>query len=853
MQITKRPLFYWILTRYRLLQAFLLLVIIVGIFFKVFPLEMQKRVINTAIRLKDQEALFLYCGLYIGAVLIASLIKFSINVMQRYLGQKILVEIRRELYNHILQLPLQFFRTTQPGTVINAMTAELNAVGAFIGGALTVPITSVLTFLAFAVYMVFLDLKLGLISLGIYPIEIFLIPILQKRYNKLNKTRVRVLRSMSNVVNEAVSGIHEVHGNASYRLEEEKIGGFFNRIFRIMSKLFVYKFGIKFINSLVQSIGPFILFLYGGYLAINGQFTLGALVAFLSAYEKVYDPWKELIEYYQEYQDAKVRYAQVMGSFDIKPGPALLPEGRRPYTFSGNIDTQGLNYVINGGVKLLDNISLQIKAHEHVALVGFSGSGKSTLALIIGQIYAYTDGHVLIDGHELKDLYKADISGSIGFVAQHPFIFTGTIRENLQYSCKSDFLNKDRKESMLPCETTMLEMVDNVGFSEDVIRFGLNFVIPPERFKPLVSVFLKMRQAIGPEKADELANVIESYDINRFLRHTTICNNIIFGEFNSDAFRMQNLPTNKIFLDFLKSEDLYDPMITLGKNLTIQTVTLLKDFADDPFFLLAGPITADQFTVYADLADRLKPDQDAFSQADAEKLLALALRYIPARHKMVAIPTDLEEKILQTRYRFMEEIGKVNLAECAVTAQSVVDGDDIPMISSDNKEFIPYCPTQYRFQNTLLDNIVYGNIKTTLAGHTSNIVDIVSKLLRKENLLEEIMEIGLDFHVGSKGDRLSGGQKQKLALARVLLKDPKILIMDEATAGLDNASQSRVQEMIRTKHRGKTTVIAVIHRLDIAPDFDKIIVLRAGRIVETGSYPELMAKKGVFYELTSGI
>jgi ABC-type multidrug transport system fused ATPase/permease subunit len=853
MQITKRPLFYWILTRYRLYQALLFVVIIASIFFNIFPLEMQKRIINTAIRLKDQEALFLYCGLYIGAILIASLMKFLINVMQRYLGQKLLVEIRRELYNHILQLPLQFFRTTQPGTVINAMTAELNAVGSFIGGALAIPITSVLTFLAFAIYMVVLDLKLGLISLSIYPIEVFLIPILQKRYNKLNKTRVKVLRSMSNVVNEAVSGIHEVHGNASYRLEEEKIGGFFHRISRIMYRLFIFKYGIKLVNSFIQSIGPFILFLYGGYLAINGQFTLGALVAFLSAYEKVYGPWKELIEYYQEYQDAKVRYDHVMDSFDIKPGPILLPDGRKPHSLSGDIDIQGLNYSVAGGVQLLNNISMQIKANEHVAFVGFSGSGKSTLALIIGQLYEYVDGNILVDGHDLKSLAKADISGSIGFVAQHAFIFTGTIRDNLQYSRKADMLNKGgEEESELPCKEAMLEMVESVGLAEDIIRIGLNSVIPPERCKPLVPVVLKMRQTIGMKRAAELATSIEAYDINRFLRHTTICKNIIFGEFSQDAFRLENLPANRIFLDFLKAEDLYDQMLTLGKNLTIQTVPLLRDFSDDAFFLQASPIAPDKFEAYADLADRLNPGQNIFNQDDAAKLLELALCFIPAKHKMVAIPESMEEKIVKARHRFIQDIGKVDIDECQISAQVMMVGESIPVMESDNREFISYCPTQYQFQHTLLDNIVYGNLMTDLEGDTSRIVDIVTKLLREENLLKEIMEIGLDFHVGSKGDKLSGGQKQKLALARVLLKEPKILIMDEATASLDNRSQTQVQEMIRTKCRGNTTVIAVIHRLDLASDFDKIVVLKAGRLVETGSYAELMEKKGVFYELANG-
>jgi len=96
---------------------------------------------------------------------------------------------------------------------------------------------------------------------------------------------------------------------------------------------------------------------------------------------------------------------------------------------------------------------------------------------------------------------------------------------------------------------------------------------------------------------------------------------------------------------------------------------------------------------------------------------------------------------------------------------------------------------------------------------------------------------------------LSGGQKQKLAIARAFLKDSPILIMDEATASLDNTSQARIQGLLENKFKGKKTVIAVIHRLDLTPAYDRIIVLKAGRIVERGTYSELMEKKGDFYEL----
>ena len=164
MIITKRSLFSWILHRYWPLQLLLLLVIAVSIFFRVVPLELQKRIINTAIALKKADRLLLYCGLYIGAVILFSSLKYAINMLQGYIGQKILVGMRDELYQHILRLPLQFFRETQPGTVMTSLMGELGAVGAFLGNALAIPITSVLTLLTFAGYMFFLDPELALIS-----------------------------------------------------------------------------------------------------------------------------------------------------------------------------------------------------------------------------------------------------------------------------------------------------------------------------------------------------------------------------------------------------------------------------------------------------------------------------------------------------------------------------------------------------------------------------------------------------------------------------------------------------------------------------------------------------------------
>ncbi|MEJ2058766.1 MAG: ABC transporter transmembrane domain-containing protein, partial [Desulfofustis sp.] len=343
---------------------------------------MQRKIINIAINLKMIDKLYLYCGLYMGAVLLAGIFKYAANCLQAVIGQKILIGMRRELYQHILRLPLTFFHSTQTGTITSAMTAELNAIATFLGGALAVPITSVLTFVVFLGFMIYLNPLLGLLSMIIYPFELTIIPILQRWHNRYNQRRVMVTRQMAGVVNEASEGIHEVQGNAAYLLEQLKLDRLVYRLYGLIVKLNILKYGIKFSNNLFQSFGPFMLFLVGGYLAIHGEFTIGALVAFLSAYEKVYDPWKELILYYQDYQDAQVRYKQIMELFDYQP-QFLLEAGPAEFEkIRGSIEAKHINYQINDSIQLLDDISFRLEAGRHLALVGFSGSGKSTLSHI---------------------------------------------------------------------------------------------------------------------------------------------------------------------------------------------------------------------------------------------------------------------------------------------------------------------------------------------------------------------------------------------------------------------------------------------------------------------------------------
>ncbi|MEW5735667.1 MAG: ABC transporter ATP-binding protein/permease [Thermodesulfobacteriota bacterium] len=827
----KKSLFSWLFEANRGLQILLLVVVAVTVFARLLPLEMQKKIVNHAIGMKNLQALWVYCGIYLAAVLVASGLKYVINVLQVVIGQRALNNMRKGLYHHLLTLPLSFYRRTQPGMVVSAIITELATAGDFLGMAVAIPITNIATLVVFAVYLFTLNWMLAVVTLVAYPVVLVVVPRLQRATNKWNKKRVDTTRQLSSLIGESISGIQEIQGNSSFALENRRFDKLADRILKIRIKWNLYRNGVKVLNNFINNLSPFLIFILGGYLSITGRLDLGALVAFLGAQEKLMDPWKELMDFYQAHQEAHVTYYRTMEYFTAEAEHPIAPADRKPYELTGDIAVSNVGFTTDTGIILLRDVSVTLKPGEHMALVGFSGSGKSTLGMCVTQLYSYTSGRLSLGGREVAELTKQDIANNIGLVSQSPFIFTGTIKENLLYAYIARMGKEEPgPEDPMPTLDDMIQVLQQTGIFVDVLRFGLNAILSRSKDADLAEKIVVAREKFRKEYGEELGDLVEFFREDQYLLHSSVLENLTFGTAEDSKFAEHAIVGNDFFLEFLESGGLMAPLLSLGGLLCTRTVDILGNLPPDAVFFEQAPFTVEELESYKAIAEKLKKDKvSELPDTDRQALLTLGLRFTPGRHKMVSLSESFRSLVLTGRKHFMEAVSREHPGA-----------------------FSFYRMNEYIFSQTILNNILFGKVTTQRPEATDKINQSIIALLVAEDYLETIVEIGMEFNVGSTGDRLSGGQRQKLAIARAFLKAPRVLVMDEATSALDNKSQTRIQKLLETRFKGKTTLISVVHRLDIIKNFDKVAVMKAGKIVEMGPYDELIAKKGMLYELVHG-
>ncbi|MBU0972194.1 MAG: ATP-binding cassette domain-containing protein [Proteobacteria bacterium] len=286
---------------------------------------------------------------------------------------------------------------------------------------------------------------------------------------------------------------------------------------------------------------------------------MGELLAFLSAQALMFSPWTELMNHLQVQQDASVQYQRVQDFFDHPPAQVATKVRSGPQ-LKGKFHIQSLSLDTGKGTRILDDISLTIEPGKLTVLVGRSGSGKSMLLrCLAGKIRNY-GGHILADGQDMKNLTNHEMAASMGVVSQAPYMFDGTLQDNLLYPLHALDPAND------PPLDDMILAIQQAGLYPDLLLFGLNRTLDDAFLIPLSQELVQMRRVIRKEASLELADHLDSFedgDQTPFFPGHTLLENILGGQLRAKdtTATMAWLPR---IIPMLMAHDLLETTVSAG-------------------------------------------------------------------------------------------------------------------------------------------------------------------------------------------------------------------------------------------------------------------------------------------------
>ncbi len=371
-----------------------------------------------------------YAGTY-GIYWVAS---YQGSYASRLLGQRVIADMRKDLYAHVSSLSLDFFGERQTGSIMSRLTNDVNTMLEFISDGIVSLVSGLVTIIGVLIIMYLLSPSLTYIVLLTIPI-IFGGTWVMGRYmrNAYGQVRQKV-GALNAGVEENLSGIRVVKSMS----QEASNEGSFEKLNRENLAAHVKAVAITALffpfMSVTSSLGTAFVVLAGGMLVIRGQATVGLILAFLGYINRMFMPLRELSQIYSVYQSAAASADRIYRYFQKEP---LIREPQDPVQIqepiAGRIDFDHVTFGYNPERPVLHDIHFAIPAGQTTAVVGATGAGKSTLIKLLARLYDPQTGDVCIDGHPVNKISLAALRRMVMVVPQEVFLFTGTIRDNIRY------------------------------------------------------------------------------------------------------------------------------------------------------------------------------------------------------------------------------------------------------------------------------------------------------------------------------------------------------------------------------------------------------------------------------------
>lgn len=812
--------------------------------------------------------LFVMVGIFLINILLLQGIKYVLNVYRGQTSERMLRRLRYTLFNRILRFPRKTFKKVSQGELISMITAEVEPLGGFVGECFSLPVMQGGIMLMSLGYMLYANWVLALAAVSLYPLQFWIIPKLQKKVNMMGKERVRRVRKLSEKIGESVTGVNEIHTNDTTNLELSNFANQLHGIYSVRLQIYIWKFVIKFVNNFIQQLGPVMFYSIGGYLVLTGGLDLGTLFAAISAHKEIGAPWKELLGYYQRQADARIKYEQVVEQFapsGLYSDERIMADAEEGIRLQGELKFSGVTLTDEANNTLLENISAAAELGKSIALVGAGGSGREEIADLLARLEDPDRGTISYGAHDLGTLPESVTGRRISYVGGSSYVFNMTLGDNLFYGLrhrpllarevdgedKSElerYVSEARSSGNIEFDpqadwmdyaaagvtdraglnSAGVEALKVVGLDEDVYQFGLRGTIDPEKQPEIADGVLKARKALEERLGDpSFANLIERYDPEKYNTNATVAENLLFGTPVGDTFDVENLAEHPFIREGMERIGMTRDFLEMGYQAAATMVELFSDLPPDhELFQQFSFISADDLPEFqAILAQYGKEQIDDMDEGEKLRLMSLPFKLSPARHRLGIITEEVQAKLLDARRAFAEYLPD--------DLQGAVDF---------------FNPEEYNAAANILDNILFGKIAYGQAQAQERVSALIREVMEELGIIETVSEVGLAFEAGIGGSRLSAGQRQKLALARAVVKNPDVLVLSEATASLDSNSQARILDGLLQRFSNGGLIWGV-HRAAMTERFDQILVVKGGRIVESGTFDELNKDGSVLKEM----
>ncbi|MFA5872637.1 MAG: ABC transporter ATP-binding protein [Anaerolineales bacterium] len=359
---------------------------------------------------------------------------YRVNIMA-WVGQSIIYDLRKKLFTHLQELSLGFYSRYSVGRVITRAINDVETLRDFLTWAVLAIARDVFTLALIILVMLDMNVRLALLTFSVLPIMI-LITIFFRRASRAAYRKVRAAISWVNsVLAENVNGVRVVQAFSRQKQNYEHFRDYVNR-YHLERAIATARISSVFSPSvdILGAIATGLVVWLGGAAVLGETITAGVLVAFILYIDRFFEPIRDLSRRYDALQSTMIGWERIMGLLDTPVEVQDAPEARELPVIQGEVTFEHVSFHYSDDpAPILTDIDLHIRPGETVALVGETGAGKTTMVKLLSRFHDPTEGCILVDGHDLCSVTQASLRRQMGVVLQDPFLFNGTVAENIRF------------------------------------------------------------------------------------------------------------------------------------------------------------------------------------------------------------------------------------------------------------------------------------------------------------------------------------------------------------------------------------------------------------------------------------